>query len=135
MDLFKNEETFTPDNLFAGNEISAIVKGVELAPNQTGYYARGSVLMASIDGIAELLDVSKLASTFTVEGTIAKETKGSTIIGILSDDIVVPTEGTDITKASAYICGYFNSESLICASGTVSADVEKELRELGFFIK
>ncbi len=134
MNLYSNEETFKPDNIFAGNSIPVIIKEVNLAPTSSGTYVRGSVLMSSVDGNAKLLDKSGLPSTFTVANAVVTETKGSTIIGILTDDIVVPIEGTTATKASVYICGYFKSEALTFASDTKATEVELELRKMNIFI-
>ena len=134
MELYSNQSQFTPDSLFAGNQIPVLVKGVNLAPTSSGLYVRGSVLMASAGGNAELLDISKLSSTFTVSGTTVTETKGSIIVGILTDDTEVAKEGTETTEAGVYICGYFHSEALIFADGTTAQNAELELRKLNIFI-
>lgn len=134
MNLYQNEETFLPDSLFAGHEIPVLVKGINLAPTTSGKYTRGSVLMVATDGNAKLLDKTKLVSTFAVADTVVTETKGSSVIGILTDDIVVPKEGAITTKASAYICGYFHKNALLFAEGTTAADVELELRKINIFI-
>lgn len=134
MNLYGNEETFVPDSIFAGNNIPVIVKGVNLSPTASGIYTRGSVLMISKSGNVELLDESKLDSTFTVADTVVKETKGSTIVGVLTDDVIVPIEGTETTEASIYICGYFHKEALTFAEGTTAEIVESELRKLNIFI-
>ena len=134
MNLYGNEGTFVPDSIFAGNNIPVIVKGVNLAPTSSGSYARGSVLMVSTSGNAELLDVSELNSTFTVADTVVTETKGATIVGVLTDDVIVPTEGVAATEASVYICGYFHKEALTFASGTTATNAELELRKSNIFI-
>lgn len=134
MNLYENEETFKQDSLFDGNEIPVLVKEVNLEPISSGVYVRGSVLMSTTSGNVSLLDKNKLASTFSRDNTVVTETKGSTIIGILTDIAIVPTVGTMTTKASAYICGNFNKDVLTFESGTVSKDVELALREVGIFI-
>jgi hypothetical protein len=134
MNLYGNEETFVPDSIFAGNNIPVIVKGIDLAPTTSGSYARGSVLMTSTSGNTELLDVSGLNSTFTVADTVVTETKGATIVGVLTDDVVVPIDGVVTTEASVYICGYFHKEALTFADGTTAIDAELELRKLNIFI-
>ncbi|BCZ48434.1 hypothetical protein psyc5s11_45010 [Clostridium gelidum] len=134
MNLYGNEETFVPDSIFAGNNIPVIVKGVNLAPTSSGSYTRGSVLMVSASGNAELLDISELESTFTVAGTAVTETKGATIVGVLTDDVIVPVDGIVATEASVYICGYFHKEALTFADGTTVATSELELRKLNIFI-
>lgn len=134
MNLYGNESEFIPDDLFAGNQIPVLIKGVNLAPTVSGYYARGSVLMTSEDGNAVLLNVSKLDSTFAVSGAVATETKGSQIVGVLTDDTVVPIDGSTGTEASVYICGYFHGEALVFADGTTLQNAELELRKSNIFI-
>lgn len=134
MNLYENEDAFKSDSLFAGNEIPVLVKKVNLEPISSGVYVRGSVLMSTANGNVSLLDKNKLASTFSRDNTVVTETKGSTIIGILTDIAIVPTGGTTTTKANAYICGNFNKDVLTFESGTVSKDVELALREVGIFI-
>lgn len=135
MNLYENEDTFVPDSLFAGHEIPVLVKGITLAPTTSGKYARGSIVMVAADGTAKLLDKTKLSSKFSIADTVVTETKGSSIAGILTDDVVVPTEETaTTTKASVYICGYFHKNALICADGTAVTDIELELRKMNIFI-
>lgn len=134
MNLYENEEAFVPDNIFAGTQFPVLIKGVNLAPTSSGKYTRGSVLMESVDGNVKLLDKNSLASTFSVVDAVVTETKGSTIVGILTDDVIVPIEGTTTTKASVYICGYFHKEALQFESGTTALDVELELRKMNIFI-
>lgn len=134
MNLYGNEETFVPDSIFAGNNIPVIIKGVNLAPTASGSYVRGSVLMVSASGTAELLDVSALENTFIVEGTVVTETKGAAIVGVLTDDVIVPVDGIVTTEVSVYICGYFHKEALTFADGTTAATAELELRKLNIFI-
>lgn len=132
MNVYRPDETFKGDSLFASNEVPVIIKEVDLEPNSSGVYVRGSVLMSTPNGNASLLDKNQLISKVSEDNTIVEKTKGSKIIGILTDIVLVPAGGT--TKASAYICGNFNKDVLTFASGTTSRDVELELREVGILI-
>ncbi|MGF9907275.1 head decoration protein [Brevibacillus porteri] len=116
--LINNVGSFTPDNLFAGQEIPALVKFVKLKGLQ-GVVKRGTVLgVITASGLAVPVDSSKTDGSQTANA-------------ILIEDI--DTSAGD-AAAEAYESGHFNRKALIFG-GTDTADKhETKLRELGIFL-
>lgn len=114
----------TPDNLFAGNSISAFTVSGTVKSGE-GALKRGTVLAMS-SGTA---GTGKLV----ILGTTAASSETLTAYGILCDDV-------DATSADAvaelYVTGQFNKNALIVKSGyTIAAADIAALRDGGIFIE
>lgn len=118
MDLYSNLDTYTPDNLIAGNDVPLLVKAVTLQANQ-GVVKRGTVL--------GIITASGLAIPVNNANTDGSQTANC----ILCDD--VDTTGGNVV-AEAYISGHFNRKALIFGGDDTAADHEAKLRELGIFL-
>jgi len=111
------------NEIFAGNEVVPMVKGVKLKTGQ-GVLKKGTVvgfITESVLGVA----VNKAA----VDGS-------KTAVGILTDDVDTTAQGEETyVLAQMYITGVFNGAALVFATGTVLSDYEGELRTLGIYTK
>lgn len=119
--LYETAGTFIPDNLFAGNSIPVITRGIILAKNQ-GVIKRGTVV-----GIIT-------ASGLSVPVDKAKEDGSQIPFGITTDTIDTGIAETDI-KSTAYVTGLFNSKALSFGPGNATTDHEGKLRELGIHLQ
>lgn len=110
-------DSFTPDNLFAGNVMPVVTdKGTITA----GTYTRGTAL-GRITATGKLTKVNSAS----VDGS-------QTIYGILAED----TDASVTDKvAPVYLTGEFNEGQLVFG-GTDTADTHRvEARKLGIFFK
>lgn len=117
-ELIKNLDSFTPDNLIAGNDIPLLTKAVTLQGGQ-GVVKRGTVL-----GI-----ITATGKAVPVDNVAADGSQNADCI--LADD--VDTTGGDVV-AEAYRSGHFNRQALIFGGDDTAADHEERLRELGIFL-
>jgi hypothetical protein len=118
--LYSTLGEYTPDNLIAGHEVPALVKGITLAKNQ-GVIARGTVLgIVTANGLAKPVD--------------SAQTDGSEKPYCILTD-TVNTDGEEDVKATGYISGLFNSKALIFGGNDTVEQHEEKLRELGIFLK
>jgi Bacteriophage lambda head decoration protein D len=119
--LYETSGTFTPDNLFAGNSIPVVARGIVLAKNQ-GVIKRGTVV-----GIIT-------ASELAVPVDKAKEDGSQIPYGITTDTIDTDIAVTDI-KTTAYVTGLFNAKALSFGAADIAKDHEVKLRELGIHLQ
>lgn len=120
--LYETTGTFKPDNLFAGNTIPVLARGIILAKNQ-GVIKRGTVVgIVTATGLAVPVDKAK--------------TDGSQIpYGIATDTVDTGTAATTDTKTTAYISGLFNSKALIFGPSNTVADHRAKLRDAGIHLQ
>lgn len=118
MDLYSTLDTFTPDNLIAGNEVPLLTKAVTLQGGQ-GVVKRGTVL-----GIITATGLAVPVNNANADGSQNADC-------ILADD--VDTTGGNVV-AEAYRSGHFNRKALVFGGDDTVADHEARLRELGIFL-
>lgn len=122
-DLYTQGTDISYDNLFAGNEVPVLTKGVTLKAAQ-GVVKRGTVLgLITLSGLAVSVDSTK--------------EDGSQVANcILTDDIDTGADGANVdVVATAYVSGLFNRKALIFGGDDTAADHEGKLRELGIFVR
>lgn len=118
MDLYQNADTYTPDNLFANLDVTALTKAVTLAGAQ-GVVKRGTVLgIVTATGLAVPVDNA--------------QADGSEVADCILVEDVDTTDG-DIV-AEAYRTGHFNRQALIFGGDDTAADHEGTLRKLGIYL-
>lgn len=119
MSLIKTEESFTPDDLFAGH-VQPVVADSEIIVSGAGALARGTVLGKITTG-GKLQTIDSAA----VDGS-------QTIHAILAED--VDATSADVT-APVYYTGEYN-ESKLAFGGTDTADTHRTAaRKIGIFFK
>lgn len=116
--LFSNLDSFTPDNLFAGNDVPVLTKAVTLQGGQ-GVLKRGTVL-----GIITASGLAVKVNSGNTDGS-------QTAQYILAED--VDTTDGDVS-AIAYRSGHFNRQALIFGGTDTAEQHETRLRELGIFL-
>lgn len=118
--LYETQGTFTPDNLFAGNSVPVLTRGITLVKNQ-GVIKRGTVVgIVTATGLSVPVDKAK--------------TDGSQVpFGITTD--TVDTTGTTDTKTTAYTSGLFNSKALLFGPSNTVADHRTKLRDAGIHLQ
>lgn len=114
---FRNEGTFVPDNLFAG-DFPAATDTVTIAAGQK--LVRGAVLGAITANSKHVLSLA------------AAEDGSEEPVAILAEDI--DATGAD-AKAPVYLTGQVNSRALTLGTGHTVASVKKALRPLSIFVK
>ena len=118
--LYETQGTFTPDNLFAGNSVPVLTRGITLTKNQ-GVIKRGTVVgIVTASGLAVPVDKAK--------------TDGSQVPFAITTD-TVDTNGTTDTKTTGYTSGLFNSKALIFAPSNTVADHRAKLRDAGIYLQ
>lgn len=121
--LVQDAGTVTYNQIFAGNEVAPMIKGVKLKTGQ-GILKRGSVV-----GLITESGLSLLVDKAATDGS-------QKAVGVLADDVDTTAEGEETSVlAQMYITGVFDGEALIFAEGTTISDYEKELRTLGIYTK
>jgi len=113
------DETYTPDNLIAGNDFPAVVKQVTIKSGQS--LARGAVLgeITASPGVYNLVDKTAEDGSQTAKLVLAEAVDAT-----LADTVGV-----------AYETGVFNPDALGLADGTVVADVSGALRSRSIFLR
>jgi len=110
-------ETFTPENLFAGNVYPVVT---EKATITGGNYARGTVLgMVTASGKLTIVDSTKSDGTETPYAILADAVDAS------SDDKV----------AAVYLTGEFNQAALVFGGTDTYATHKVAARKVGLFFK
>ncbi len=117
MEYFKKESEFTPDKLFAGLAIPALMGFVEIESGQ-GILKRGTLIGKSSDG------------KFYIMGS--SEASDIVPYGILTDDIDTTNEKIN---ASVYLTGIFNRSAVYLAEGADISNYEYECRKLSIYFE
>ncbi len=111
-------ETYTPDNLIAGNN-HALAAGTVTVLSGEGKLSRGSILMRNSNNKFVLADESGGNALGTAEV-------------ILADDVDATSADT---VANVYVSGDFVAEHLIVASGYTLTEADKvSLKNAGVYI-
>lgn len=113
MKMYEQLGAFTPDKLFAGEEIPILKKAITLEAGQ-GILDRGTVLYRD-GGVYKAVAAAADAAE-----------------AVLAD--MVDTSGSQ-ELAVAYISGYFNEGAMIFGGGLSYSDFELPLRRLGIFAR
>lgn len=111
----KDEGTFTPDNLIAG-EFPRIVRKATLTG---GNYPAGTIL-------------GKITASGKYKSCASAANDGSQNAEAI---LAYATDATADTEAIIYLTGEFNAGALSAASGTTVASLSDQLRGKGIFIK
>lgn len=121
--MYSEIGTYEADNLIVGNEITPVVKGIVLQKGQ-GILKRGTVL-GEINSTKLCVPVDKT------------KTDGSEIpYCILTDDVDTGDDtATSDYHTTGYFTGVFNRAKLIFGGDDTYLDHEKQLRDLGIFLK
>lgn len=117
--MYSNLDTYTPDNLIAGNDVPVLTKAVKLQANQ-GVLKRGTVL-----GIITATGLAVPVNSANTDGSQNADC-------ILAVD--VDTTGGSNVVAEAYRSGHFNRQALIFGGDDTATDHEERLRELGIYL-
>lgn len=118
MDLNQNLDTYTPDNLFASNDVPVLTKAITLAGAQ-GVVKRGTVLgIVTATGLAVPVDDAQADGSQNPDCILVED---------------VDTTDGDIV-AVAYKTGHFNRQALIFGGDDTAADHEAALRDLGIHL-
>lgn len=116
--LNNNVGNFSPDNLFAGQDVPVLMKSVKLKSGQ-GVVKRGTVLgVITATGLAVPVDSSKTDGSENADSILVAD---------------VDTAAGDI-GAEAYISGHFNRKALVFGGTDTASKHETKLRELGIFL-
>lgn len=113
------DETYTPDNLLAGNEFPALTTPVTIAAGQN--LARGAVIgeLTATPGTFTIVDKDAVDGTQNAKHVLAEAVDAT--LGAL--------------PGVAYETGIFNPAALSLAAGTVAADVTAALRSRSIFLR
>lgn len=110
-------ETFTPDNLIAG-DAKQITQSIVVLTGQT--LVRGALL-------GKITASGKYVLSLSAAGDGSQ-----TPVAILTED--VDASAADVTSA-AYLTGEFNEDAVTYGAGHTKATVKDGLRSLGIFLK
>ncbi|MGG3448638.1 head decoration protein [Domibacillus aminovorans] len=120
MKLYETVDSFNYDELIYDTKIPITTKGITLKTGQ-GILARGTVL-----GIVTATGQAVTVNTAAADGS-------QTADCILTDD--VDTNVTSPVVHTGYASGRFNRQVLIFGGTDTAANHEKQLRELGIYLK
>jgi len=121
--LVQDGGSVTYNQIFAGNEVSALVKGIKLKVGQ-GVLKRGTVV-----GLITESGLGLLVNKVTTDGS-------QKAVGVLTDNVDTTVEGEETSVlAQMYITGIFDGAALVFATGTTLSDYERELRTIGIYTK
>lgn len=110
-------DSFTPDNLFAGNVQPVVTEVITVAADQN--LVKGAVFELDLNGNAVVPTGAPI--------------EPSKVYGIMSETVITAVGETK--PSVAYMTGEFNKNSLVFPDGTTVSDYKVPLRKIGIFLK